>query len=160
MTTIFIDTSKRVIVADTRMTMYKGNKRSYSTLNKVFKSKCGKFHVTGSGCVLLIHNYMRNILNVEVGVNVTEGCSSSKGDKGTILITNKYNKQVKCIELTRGVHNVKCKISYITNDFITSGSGSSIVSSLWYKVDDPLRIVHYASMKDRCTNDRISVDFY
>ena len=160
MTTIFIDTNKRVIVADTRMTIRSGNNRSYGELNKVFDSVCGKFHIAGAGDVLLIHNYIRNVLKVEVNSNVTKGCTSSRGDSCNILITNKYNKQVKVVTLTKKRLYIKCEDSYMTDDFVTAGSGGEVVCKLWYKVTNPLKVVHYASIKDKYTNDKVSVTFY
>ena len=158
MTTVILDIENKKVVSDSLAIETIGGKvvAKYNNTKKVYKSACGKFIASCSGCLILSEKVMRQL---GMTVDTQFGYSSNKGNISDVLIMNTYNKQVMQINTVMERNKIKQERKYHSGSTrITMGTGGLTAAEAFDKLKDPLKAVRYSAMKDRGTNDILQVE--
>ena len=161
MTTICVDIEKRKIVADSRVTKFRDGVVSYETgAVKVYQHPTGKITACGSGDVKLTRRSLRK-LGFNLHDDETDNFTFSKGSHSDIIIMNKFNNQAHHIHTKyNGRKVVETKRYIAANSHITLGSGGDVANKVFERLQCAEKAVYYAAMKDKYTDDNLTIVKY
>ena len=172
MTTIIVDTKRRLVASDSLMTtnyfknsLFTGNpikgsgKTTYSDgMQKLFKLKDGVIFAC-CGCQTLT-----NAILYKFGIphTVDKEATTTKGSIGQVLITNPYTSGVMIIKVTaEDTNNFTTKTTFMSRcTNVRGGSGEAIAGKCFNKgvaIEDCIR---YASYGDKYSGGKLQLMEY